>query len=341
MLREDPVTTELGYYVHHVGRGHVRRATTLAAELRHRLGCRVTGLSSLPRPERWPGPWVRLPPDDTGPAPQDPTAGGRLHWTPLHDPGVRERARALSNWFAEARPALVVVDVSVETALLARLHGVPVVSVVLPGDRHDPAHQLGFDVAQSLVGFWPAGTTTPIFSAAGGTAERVRAVGGMSAVASPRVGSVRARTVVALSGLGGQAWTDDELDEAQAASPGWEWTRLGPGRWVDDPGEALASAEVVVAHAGQNAVADVAAVRRPLIVVPAGRPHDEQAATGRALASGGWPAIVLTSLGAADWPDVLDRAAGMPGEQWAGWVDGRAAERFTDEVGRVLHEVVR
>ena len=39
----------------------------------------------------------------------------------------------LSAWIAESRPRVIVVDVSVEVALLARLFGIPVVSVALPG----------------------------------------------------------------------------------------------------------------------------------------------------------------------------------------------------------------
>ena len=50
----------------------------------------------------------------------------------------------------------MVVDVSVELVLLSRLHGVPTLAVVLPGQRDDAAHALGFEVADALVSFWPA-----------------------------------------------------------------------------------------------------------------------------------------------------------------------------------------
>ena len=93
----------------------------------------------------------------------DVTAHGHLHWTPLLHDGTRSRAAALSAWLDAARPDLLVVDVSVEVLLLARLHGVPAVGVVLPGRRDDRAHLLGFGVAEALVGFWPrtAGDMTP------------------------------------------------------------------------------------------------------------------------------------------------------------------------------------
>ncbi|MCW2817320.1 MAG: hypothetical protein JWR42_107, partial [Marmoricola sp.] len=72
----------IGWYVHHQGRGHLHRAQTVVALLHARSGVEVTGLSTLPRPADWPGPWRQLPPDDaaareggTGAA-VDPTAGG-------------------------------------------------------------------------------------------------------------------------------------------------------------------------------------------------------------------------------------------------------------------------
>ncbi|MDF2492882.1 MAG: hypothetical protein K0Q58_1460, partial [Microbacterium sp.] len=82
----------IGYYVHHHGRGHLHRATAIAAA----LGIPVTGLSSLPRPAEWTGDWIELPLDldDRGPDAPDVTAGGRLHWVPLGVDGLRERMAA-------------------------------------------------------------------------------------------------------------------------------------------------------------------------------------------------------------------------------------------------------
>jgi len=52
----------IGYYVHHVGHGHRHRALTVARALDEP----VTGLSSLPPPPGWPGPWLQLDRDDSG-----------------------------------------------------------------------------------------------------------------------------------------------------------------------------------------------------------------------------------------------------------------------------------
>ena len=71
----------IGCYIHHHGAGHVSRAAAICHEVTA-LGHDVTGLSTLPRPERWQGQWVDLA-DDAVPVDgdrQDPTAGGTLHW---------------------------------------------------------------------------------------------------------------------------------------------------------------------------------------------------------------------------------------------------------------------
>src|SRR3954467_3947779 len=145
----------IGYYIHHQGRGHLHRAEALVSALDEP----VTGLSSLPRPSTWRGPWVELPRDDAISAPSDVTAGDQLHWVPLGDPGLRSRAAATSEWIERARPRGLGVDVSVEVALLARLHGLPVVSMVQPGRRTDSTHLLGYRASSALVAMWPPETT--------------------------------------------------------------------------------------------------------------------------------------------------------------------------------------
>ncbi|MCR6033264.1 glycosyl transferase [Nocardioides sp. zg-579] len=330
-------TTRIGYYVHHVGRGHLHRATSVAAELA-RGGAEVTGLSTLPRPAGWPGPWVELAPDDVGADPDRDrvTAGGRLHWVPAHHAGLRSRAAAISAWLAGAAPRAVVVDVSVEVCLLARLHGVPVVSAVLPGVRDDPAHLLGADVADALLAFWPAEATGMVAPAS--LAARVTAVGGLARydVAEPAPRRPGPPRVTYLAGSGGHELDERLLDAAREQTPDWRWTVLGgTAPWVDDPRAAIAEADVVVTHAGQNALAEVAALRRPAVVVPQARPHEEQRTTARVLGAGPWPALARESFPATGWSALLDEACALDGGAWASWCDGGAAGRAAAVVRRV------
>ena len=85
----------------------------------------------------------------------DVTARGTLHWAPLHHPGLLRRHQQVLTWLDEARPRLLVVDVSVEVALLARLCGAPVVVGAMPGERTDRPHTLAYDLAEAILAPWP------------------------------------------------------------------------------------------------------------------------------------------------------------------------------------------
>lgn len=318
----------IGYYVHHVGRGHLHRATALASHLAASGGPAVTGLSSLPRPRNWPGDWVELARDDVGETPS-PTARGRLHWAPLHHEGLRSRTAEVSAWIEAERPRAVVVDVSVEMILLVRLHGVPVVSVVQPGRRDDAAHLLGLEAADALVAFWPAEAQGMLLGVPPETQERLQCVGALSRFAvhdpparpSSRASGQGSKRAVLLLGSGGHA-------EVTVPEGAWDWTVLGGNHdtWVEDPSRLLRDADVVVTHAGQNALAEAAAARRPVVVVPQDRPHEEQTTTAAVLRDGGWPVVVLDGWPQDDAP--LDRAVTLDGARWADWCDGLAVERY-------------
>jgi hypothetical protein len=317
----------IGYYVHHQGRGHLHRAQALAEASTEP----VTGRSSLPRPAAWVGSWVQLPQDDAAPSPQDVTAGGALHWVPRRDTGLRARSAAVSAWIEEARPRAVVVDVSVEVALLVRLHGVPVVSVLLPGERTDPPHLLGFRASEAVVTFSaaPAAEVSP--GLPDDVASRVMSLGAVSRFPVATSCPPDQKHAVVLLGQGGSA-------PRLPATPGggWTWTVLGgPDTWVDDPSPFLHDADVVVTQAGESALADVAAHRRPAVVVPSDRPHGEQEATAALLSRGPWPAVVVPRFPSTGWAELLEQAAALDGRAWSSWCDGRAAERFADVVAEV------
>lgn len=329
----------IGYYVHHVGHGHVHRGTAVAQALVALTGEPVTGFSTLPAPPGWPGPWVQLEPDDGDVGPVDRTARDRLHWAPLGHRGLRSRMAEIASWLRHVSPRVFVVDVSVEVAVLVRLHGIPVVTVVQPGERGDDAHQLGFDLADALVGCWPPEATTMLRGVPPYVRGRVQPVGAVSrfAVAAAREASTGPRRVVLLSGSGGSVLDQDGLDAARAQTPGWQWQILDPrlGEWVEEPYAELLAADVVITHAGQNALAEVAASRTPALVVPQPRPHEEQRTTADVLARGPWPAVVTDEWPGHDWSGLLERAAALPGEDWAGWCDGHGADRFAAVVASV------
>jgi hypothetical protein len=303
----------IGWYVHHVGRGHLHHAMAVAAHLSEP----VTVLSSLPRPDGWTGRWLRLPRDDDGQV-VDPDAQGALHWAPLHHDGLRTRMATIAAWFATARPRLLVVDVSVEVVALARLHGVPVVTFCLPGQRTDAPHQLGFALAHAIIAPWPA-RFAALCTGLGAHLPKVCFTGAISRFdGRPGLPQQRPRRAVLLGGRGGSPLRVPQI-------LGWSWTVLDATNWQPDPWPALSSAGVIVTHAGLGALADVAAARVPAVVVPQERPFGEQLATAEALRSDG-VAVVSDSPG-ADWAGLLDEAVALGGDGWRRWADGEGAVR--------------
>lgn len=321
----------IGYYVHHQGRGHLQRMLSIVDE----LDASVTVLSSLAPTSGHP--WVHLPPDDSGTEFTDPSANGTFHWVPRHHPGLRSRMAMIAEWIRVADPDLVVVDVSVEVATLCRLLGVPTVVVAMRGDRLDRAHRSAYDGASALLAPWAAEFPEPgwpahwhsktvhtgAVSRFGGRQPRPAQPSPVTTTATQKADT---RRVLALWGAGGTSPTA-ELADARAATPDWEW-RVADGH-VDADGvwELLQWADVVVTHAGQNAVAEVADARRPAVVIADDRPHGEQAATAAAVhAAGlsvglpGWPA-------AAEWPDLLATARAIGGSGWARWSPPGGAAR--------------
>ncbi|MFF9578422.1 glycosyltransferase [Streptomyces rubiginosohelvolus] len=296
----------------------------------------MTGLSSLAAPDDWPGPWVHLPSDDDGDptAFGDVTAGGRLHWAPVLHAGLRGRMARIAEWIAATSPALLVSDVSVEVALLARLLGTPTAVVAMRGERTDPPHRTAYDLAELLLAPWPSTLPEPGWprhwrAKTVHTGAFSRFDGRVLAPAHEPTDGTGLRRVLLLMGSGGRDISTTEVAAARAASPGWQWTTLGgpDGRWSTDPWPALCAADVVVTHAGQNALAECAAARRPAVVVPQDRPFGEQAATARALARGRLAIVAARWPEARDWANFLERARTHGGERWSRWAPGDGAAR--------------
>jgi UDP-N-acetylglucosamine:LPS N-acetylglucosamine transferase len=324
----------IGYYVHHHGRGHLTRAMSICAHLPHP----VTVLSSLALSE-FPGvDTVRLPRDDSATVVHDPSANGSLHWAPLHDNGLRERMLAITEWVAAARPDVMVVDVSVEVAMLVRLLGIPVVVIAMPGDRTDAAHELVYRAAEHIVAAWPRQLYEPHWLRK--HSAKTSYVGGISRFDGrvPTVATSDHRpTVLVLDGAGGSKIDMTTVLRCAAEVPDFQWSTLGVagGPWVDDPWPALCSADVVVSSAGQNSVADIAAAGRPAVIVAAERPFAEQRATADALERGGLAVATQAWPRAQEWPSLIEKASSLAPEAWTHWQTRGAAARAAAQIQRV------
>lgn len=338
---------KVGWYVHHHGAGHRTRATVVGAELVQR-GADVTLLGSVLDREGARDRSLRTVllaldsplPAGTDETHSDVTVGGTMHWAPLWHSGFQERMTTIARWIQVEEPDVFVVDVSCEVAVMVRLLGIPVVVVAQPGDRRDGAHSAAFDAASAILAPWPSWATERLWQRSEtGRADRppsVVAVGGISGGATvPPRGTLDDSAITAVRdrprGLmltGSEGFDDPALPAAIAeAVPEVCWTVAGGGAWIHDVHEELARADIVVTHAGQNAIADVAGSGTPAVVVPQQRPFDEQAHMARVLGSSGMAHVIQSAdLAATDWRGLVQEVRSHGGRRWDKWgCDGAAA----------------
>jgi hypothetical protein len=326
----------IGYYVHHQGFGHLQRMRCIAAHLDEPM----TVLSSLDD-HLVDRPVVRLPLDNLAGS-VDPTANGTLHWVPRHDDGLRRRMALIADWINAADPDLMVVDVSVEVAMMCRLMGVPTVVMAMRGDRLDRPHRAAYDSAHALLAPWAAEFATADWP------DHWRAKtfhpGAISRFAGREAPAVvehaGAPKVLVLWGAGGAGRPDDAIAAAAAAGPDFRWrTADAAADDADAVWDQLAWADVVVTHGGQGAIAEVAAARRPAVVIAENRPHDEQASTARVLAEAGLAVALHGWPEPAEWPQLLRSALALGGHRWGRWAPPGAARRAADFLSGTARQV--
>jgi UDP-N-acetylglucosamine:LPS N-acetylglucosamine transferase len=221
----------------------------------------------------------------------------------------------IARWIAEARPGLMVVDVSVEIAMLARLCATPVAFVRLSGRRDDPAHCEAYRAASVLIA--PFARQLDDVSLPQWVRDKTVYCPG---IVSPRATATtpKPRRVLVVGGKGGAAQDGARIAAAAAATPEYYWRVIGPAMppqqgpdnlvfagWTDDAQEEIAAAEIVVGAAGDGLVNAVIAARAPFVCCPEPRPFDEQVQKAHALQAAG-AALVFAEWPPADrWPAVL------------------------------------
>lgn len=343
----------IGFYVHHEGRGHLDRTRAVIEVLGADRA--VVATSSVDAPsvlER-----VRctvLPgdvPDGSARDHGDVTANGALHWVPERPETAVRRLRALVDWVADTDPALVVVDVSVEVALQLRLIGIPVVVVRLPGRRTDPAHRLGYRVAEALLAPFPESFDDEV---ADDVRRRTTYCGHIApsvpSTATPSGAGAGPRRVLVVWGQGTPPPTGSDLDAAAAATPGWSWAMVGPPcrggpsthvahlGWHEDLDRLVGRASVVVGSAGDGTIGLVAAAGAGYVALPQPRPFDEQLCAAAHLRRLGLAVVEPRWPDPSRWPAVLSEASRVdPRRRDLLGIDG-AAERAAELIDRTARQ---
>lgn len=340
----------VGYYVHHHGDGHRQRAIAIA---RAQGNVTLMGTGLAGKTENLPFLDLRddrLDDDFTGMDHAERPSS--LHYAPLDHEGIRKRTAIMAGWIAQARPRLIVVDVSAEVAMLARLASVPTVYVRLNGRRLDAAHLDAFRGATSLLA--PFHEVLDEEDIPAWVREKTFYAPGIVQTANADISNSDGTTLVVM-GRGGSAANGEKWAAAARTTPERQWRIIGPCTvpaempinlelrgWVDDATAQIAGAQVVIGAAGDGVVSAVLAARRPFICLPEPRPFDEQASKARRLAAVGgaivrydwphpeeWSGLIDHALAQAErWPACLDGNCGP--ERVASWLDSRDAATLTE-----------
>jgi UDP-N-acetylglucosamine--N-acetylmuramyl-(pentapeptide) pyrophosphoryl-undecaprenol N-acetylglucosamine transferase len=310
------VTRGIGWYVHHQGAGHLQRARAVARALDRPCtilgtlaGFDTAGLDTVDLPDDRPLGDAAF--DGRDGATERPEA---LHYAPLNHPGVRARMARIAAWAERAEPALLVVDVSVEVALLARLLSVPTLVVRLAGTRTDRPHLEAFRGAARLLAPFPEALD------GAGVPDWVRAkthyAGFLGAPA--QAPTEASRDIVVVFGQGGAGGDIPALAAAARSVPDRAWHVLGPVSgsgavpdnlhlhgWVRDVAAHVARAALLVGGGGDGVVALAAAQAKRFLCLPEARAYGEQtekaaalARLGAAIVHEGWPE-------ASAWPGLI------------------------------------
>lgn len=311
------MTRPIFYYVHHQGRGHLDRALAIADQAPNRFVLLGTGIAG----HTGSVPAIELDDDrPTSLSPQEAATAPALHYAPLDHAGIRRRVATLATAFAGLAPALIVVDVSVEVALLAAIASIPMIYLRLSGDRTDPAHANIFQAARQLIAPFHRDLEDPTIPR--WIAAKTRYCPGLT-TARPHE-RIDHNVVLVVAGSGGLVFDGERIAAASRAAPAYRWICIGPVStpsampdnlvikgWSANPERDIAGARVVVGAAGDGLVSAVLAVNRPFICIPEDRPYREQHLKAAALERVGAAIVVPDWPSPAHWRDLLDRALGL------------------------------
>ena len=342
---------QIAFYIHHHGSGHIMRALAIASE----LTMPVTFLGSGLRAYRQLIPahitCVHLPLDVKGDKDRYFRSGHAVdtfHYAPLNVAGIRERNRIMTKFFSSAFPLLLVVDVSVEVALLARLCSVPTIIMRQHGYRNDPAHLAAYQsaclliapYARGLQGYGPAWVDAKTFFSGGFS----RYTGKVLSKTSKR-----SRHVAVMTGKGGTSITIDFIKHLAGNCPDFHFYSIGgQGKMTDDlpsnitfcgdlndPADVLITSSLIIGNAGHNTVMEVADLNLPFICIPENRPFGEQLLKAKSLSDRYNVKIVLPeNILKTDWHSLLNIAL-TDQTEWQGMINPQALSGINVEIEKL------
>ncbi|MCV0384281.1 MAG: glycosyl transferase [Erythrobacter sp.] len=349
----------LVFFAHHQGRGHANRIMAIAAHLPaerplHVMTARPGQFDAMPREFT-----VTELPDMIGTASRsaalhDQPTPSVMHCVPLGVEETRQHMGAIAATLRALDPALFVIDVSAEIALLARIMSVPAVTIRMHGDRSDIGHLAGYEAGVGMLAPFDEQIEQADYPA--WARDRTFYTGGLCTTKDPVRPRDEARKALGLpldkpvtlviAGGGGSGTPYAPLTVAARAEPDALWLVAGPVHreghetdfgnlrelgWIDNLTDYLCAADRVVASAGDNTVHEIARAAKPFLCIPEWRYFDEQQAKAAELARMGaavhlptWPASI------PEWQKALARTDALDTSILAALHDPDAARRAAD-----------
>ena len=321
----------LGYYAHHHGSGHCRQIDKLAALLPTEARQQLTVFTSVTSDAYTfaaidEAQVVRLPAEDER---ADDVLAGRegqnwqpasLHYSPVGNSDIQQRSHKILDTIYQRRIYLMIIDVSVEVAMLCRAASVPYLYVRLPGLRDDVPHLNAFAGALALVAPYPRtleSTKTPewisqktLYLDFINTEQRdaqnyqdfikdlMQLTTDEEALSSMLEGKNTPTIVTVIKGYGGHQAIDAKLPVLRQLLPHAFIISLGPidddkrhyvdiAADVNDVTPFIEHSNYLLMACGLNAVAQAYDYATPLVVLPDDRPHQEQEVMAEALIAQG------------------------------------------------------
>jgi len=355
------------FFAHHQGRGHANRVMAIADHLADR---RVIVFTAAPAQfdDAADNVEVAAIPDMIGARPQNkkmyeqPTPA-IMHCVPVGVPQVRQTMARILAVLDLTDPALFVIDVSAEIALLSRIASIPAVKIRMHGDRDDKGHEAAYESCIGMIApfssvmeqdNYPLWARNKTFYTGGLCTSKGKILS--SAAAREKLGlPAEQKIVLTVAGGGGSGTPYAPLTMAARAEPDTLWliagecTREGHETdfanlhelgWTDQLIDYLCAADVVIGSAGDNLVHEIFRVGRPFICIPEWRYFDEQQRKAAELGDLGaaiyldkWPASL------SDWVSAMNKAERLDTGVQKGLHDPDAAKNAADYIETLAAEL--
>ncbi|MCF2446593.1 hypothetical protein L0657_21730 [Dyadobacter sp. CY345] len=341
------------FYIHHHGSGHLMRSVAIARNLpKGTVSFLGSGLARYKEVVPDYIQCIELPGDMISEVDKIAFTADVdfLHYVPINLKSAAERTAKITVSLNGLFPVLLIVDVSVEIALLAALTSIPTVVIRQNGDRNDLAHLNAYQSARMLLApctrdlmnpsanewvdkktYFSGGFSryTGICSNAGEVNPIPGSIGVMTGMGGTSLGlpfvrrlaeACKSSKIHVIGSLAGH----EELDLPDNVHI------LGS---VQDPLEQLRTYEVIIGNAGHNTVMEMADLNKYFICIPETRPFNEQFAKAKLLQDNKMAIVVHPhQIMEADWEELVSQAKRLPSDRWNGVINQQAPEKICEEL---------